>query len=213
MKTMKKLLSIVLAGLLILSVGGCKIEVKDTTEVQNAWEVLQPDGTILVDSFDYPSLKSFLHRTTEVKDYHIIIHSPGGVAVNCVAMMNRIADLQRQGAVITTEVLGMGLSGGALLFIMGDNRIIHDGAVLMFHSAGFVWSGERMNAKKLYKTGNPDMMPSGDFLSMLDDRFAKRMKELGLTDKEVEDWLYHEDANFMNAAEALELNLANGLIN
>lgn len=209
---MKKLMIMLMVVTMTLMVG-CKLELetKDVTEPTSAWDVLQPDGSLLITNFDMPDYTSFLQRTAEVKDYHIVIQSGGGNAANCLGMMNRISELQSLGAHITTEVHGIALSGGALIFIMGDTRIIHENAILMFHAAGVASYSERLNAKKLNKKADPMYLPLGDFLRMLDEKFQARLLELGLSEREVDGWLYHEDANFMGWEEALELNIANDL--
>jgi ATP-dependent protease ClpP protease subunit len=96
------------------------------------------NGKILVVNeikFDTPD---FLDFTSEDKNYHIIIQSPGGHARDTITMMQRIRDLQLEGYTITTECMQECYSGGAMVWLMGDHRIAHKGDLFMFHEAVMV---------------------------------------------------------------------------
>jgi ATP-dependent protease ClpP protease subunit len=214
--TMKKLLSLALAGLMTLTLIGCKIEIdaNDVTPQDGGnWEVLQEDGTIWIEGFDENALKSFMHRTSEVKDYHIVIQSGGGSCFNTVAMINRIQELQAQGAYITTETYGIAFSAGSYLFLTGDERIIHSGAGLMFHGCGLTSYGTRVDQRKLMNEGDkPDQMDMYDLLSDVDENFVNLLRRAGLEDNEIRDWMFGSDNNFMNWRDAVELNIATAWI-
>lgn len=207
---MKKLLMTAMAALTILLMG-CDFEVPSISlTVGDDWrpgDIVMTDGTILISDFDTTTIRNFLEATKEVKNYHIVLNTGGGQAFNCVTMINRIQYLQSQGAHITTEIIGYGMSAGTVVFLLGDERIVHTGAVLMLHGAGVTAYGERYGCKSDF----PDTAPDGmkEVLCMVDANFKELLLEkTDLTDEEVDKWLYGQDFNYMTAQEAFDLNLA-----
>jgi ATP-dependent protease ClpP protease subunit len=71
-------------------------------------------------------------------EYQIIVNSPGGRGFVCMSIVNHIKSLQEAGSKITTEVSGMASSAGAIIWIMGDARVVHSTDILMFHGIQFV---------------------------------------------------------------------------
>jgi ATP-dependent protease ClpP protease subunit len=72
------------------------------------------------------------------EEYQIIINSHGGRAFVCMSIAQHIRSLQDMGKKVTTEVSGMALSSGAILWIMGDIRIAHRNDVIMFHGVQMI---------------------------------------------------------------------------
>ena len=204
---MKKLIAGLIAGLMLLGVVGCKLEFNTEKTIQTN-HIVMPDGKILISDFDAMTIRNFLKATEEVKDYHILLNTGGGNAPNAITMINRIQNLQRQGAHITTETYGYALSAGAVVFLTGDTRIIHSGAMLMFHCSRVSSFGGVQTQK------TEDMEePMRDWLIMIDNNFAELLKEkTNLTDEEIDRWLFHEDSNFMSAEEAFKIKIATILV-
>ncbi|MFA9409579.1 MAG: hypothetical protein ACERKJ_12205, partial [Candidatus Dadabacteria bacterium] len=118
-----------------------------------------------------------------------------------------------EGFTITTETYGYAMSAGALIFTMGDRRIIHDGASIMFHGAGFDGYGGRQSLRSLILYGRtvlpPDRVKS---LELIDAKFESILYERTLMTKEdIKDWMYKLDANFMSAKKAMQLGVATEL--
>lgn len=153
---------------------------------------------------------SYLKALQKEQDYHIIIDSFGGSAFDTIAIINRISELQDKGFNITTEAYGYTLSGGAFIFIMGDDRIIHDGAALMFHGAGFDGQFGRVSLRDFVLTGKTDLaLDVVTALAIIDNKFAAEMHErLGFSYDDIVRWLYAGDYNYMTSDEALELGVA-----
>jgi ATP-dependent protease ClpP protease subunit len=126
-------------------------------------------------------------------------------------MINRIEELQTQGAHITTEIIGYGFSAGSFFFLLGDERIVHKGAILMFHGAGMQQGFTRMDAKKACNTEGQETLC--DVLTMLDDNVFNLLRnKTFMEEKDIQHWMYHEDFNFMSAEEAYKLNVATTII-
>jgi len=167
--------------------------------------IVFPPGILAGDAISY------LKALQDERNYHIIIDSFGGSAYDTIAIINRIAELQDKGFVITTEAYGYTLSGGALIFIMGDIRIIHSGATLMFHGAGFSGPyGNRKSLRDYVLKGKTDLaLAVVESLAILDNKFALELQErIGFSKDEIIRWLYALDYNYMSSAEALKLHVA-----
>lgn len=108
------------------------------------------DGRVYVHkSFQIDDDRKFLDALAEDKDYHIVIENDGGMTDILIPMRNRIKELQAKGYHITTEVNSRAISCGAFLWMLGDTRIAHETASLMFHQAGFYTGYGRIDFKDL----------------------------------------------------------------
>jgi len=72
------------------------------------------------------------------EEYQIIVNSHGGRAFVCLSIAQHIKSLQDMGKKVTTEVSGMALSAGAIIWMMGDIRIAHRNDVIMFHGVQMI---------------------------------------------------------------------------
>lgn len=72
----------------------------------------------------------------------IIINSPGGSAVEGLALFDYIQVLRRQGHVVTTTALGMAASMGGILLQAGDKRTMGREAYLLIHEVAFGAGGK-----------------------------------------------------------------------
>lgn len=205
---MKRLIAALLAGIMAMLMLGVNINIThiETPPVNPA--ILQL-GKILVTDFNEHNVVKFLNATNEIKDYHLIIQSSGGSVVHAIAMLNRIQDLQRQGAHVTTEVYGAAQSAGAYVFLAGDTRIIHSGAQLLYHGAGIMFAGERMDVKKMIEEGEPRNLPMTEHMTWADEMVMQMFRDkTTLTEKDIQHWMYFEDYNMMSSEEAFEINVA-----
>jgi ATP-dependent protease ClpP protease subunit len=206
----RKIVATALALVMTLVVG-CNFEFS-VGDSHSPGDIVMSDGKILLSDFDSITIRKFLEATKEVKDYHIILNTGGGSSLNCMTMINRIQRLQAQGAHITTEIIGYGMSAGTFVFLLGDERIVHEGSILLLHGAGDQVGYERLDARKVCAA------PEGreylcDFLNMLDQSVIDLLREKTImTDEEINDWLYFEDYNFMSADEAFDLNVATKIV-
>jgi ATP-dependent protease ClpP protease subunit len=210
----KRLLSWILAGVLIVAIGGCKITVDEQLSRKDAvLDVVREfkDGRVYFPkSIAGGGAIDHIMALQEDKDYHIIVDSFGGSAYDAIAIINRLQELQRDGFHITTESYGYAMSGGAFVFAAGDTRIAHTGGVFMIHGAGFKGYGGVRHSLRVYeRTGVWDREPYHlDILTILDTTFKSLFTNIGWSDREIKDWFYTDDNNFMSAEEALEMNLA-----
>ena len=197
-------------ALVMMLVVGCKIEIEHTdtnASMMPTGGIVMPSGKILISDFDSTTIRNFLIATEDLKDYHFIINTGGGSALNSTTMINRIEFLQNCGAHITTEIIGYGMSAGTFLFLMGDERIVHEGAVLMLHGAGVQQGYTRMNKKTACDAEGQEALC--DFLTILDQNVIDLLRQKTLmTDKDIDSWMYFDDYNFMDSEEAFELRLA-----
>jgi ATP-dependent protease ClpP protease subunit len=83
--------------------------------------------------------KSFMEfvevtKYAENQHFNLIIHTNGGDAWSTVGIINRMHELKERGCTFTTTTYAKAFSAGAYLWLEGDNRVIYEGATLMFHT-------------------------------------------------------------------------------
>ena len=191
----KRLISILLAlSLLVLPVyAGATFEALN--EGDNKVIVMHEDMQ-MEDFIQFMRLTS----NPTIKHYEILIHSPGGNAITCIAVMNRIRELQRQGITFTTRIYGTGMSAGSYIFMMGDERIVYEGGSLMFHTMraqikDYQWDNADQNIKNL--------------INRWDDYIRARFAEqTGMSKKSCEWWLDGGTAQFMSGETAYNVGIA-----
>ena len=138
-RDMKKLLALLLLGAALVF-GGCTAQNNSdlvrTTQVWTDDVDIQPDGAIIISGgVDEDTFKEFRALTLDGRDhYTIILMTNGGCGYNTIAIMNRIETLQKQGVKFTTYITGHGHSAGSYIFMMGDERIVNNGSVMMWHT-------------------------------------------------------------------------------
>ncbi len=133
----------------------------DAAGIQGNWldELLSQDfnltasGNVLVlDGPIYPGafgrLRELLTEYDEDAELRLDIHSPGGDAVEAVAMLN---DLLEDGRVKQTRVLGEAFSAASYLFLAADDRRMELGAVVGVHDAWGITIG---NARDMRESAN-----------------------------------------------------------
>jgi ATP-dependent protease ClpP protease subunit len=134
------------------------------------------------------------------KEYHIIINSPGGSGSVCNSILNHIQELKDSGAKITTEVSGQAFSAGALIWAMGDTRIVHKYDMLMFHAAAlYDPNGNRIPKEQIKDEG---------IILLIDTLNAKAVSVLEplIGRKKAEEMLIGE--TWLTGKQAFEMGLA-----
>jgi len=168
-------------------------------------------GTIMVHNAVYNSdFAEFYEATSHdgIDHYRIILHTPGGDAFSCTAIINRMLELQKKGIKFTTELYGMGMSAGSYIFMMGDERIVHQGAILMWHTI-------EAQIEQAKKDGQFVRVPENSMrmIRLLDNNIRRLFKRAtGMSDESVRYWLDGGGAQFMSALTAYNVGIATKLI-
>ena len=156
-------------------------------------------GKIVVSDSVYASDFFEFYVATEhkgVKHYHIMIHSPGGSPWATIGIINRILELKAKGVRFTTETYSTASSAGSYIFMMGDERIMHKGSVLMWHTME-AQGGHR------YK----------EWQKRCDNFIRKMFKRItGFSDKLVHAWLDSGKAQWMSCETAYNVGIATKII-
>ena len=135
-----------------------------------------------------------------IKHYTILIHSPGGNAITCIAITNRIRELQKRGVTFTTKLYGCGMSAGSFIFMLGNERIVYEDATLMFHTT-------RAQMSEFEWANMPPVLRTT--MERWDNRFRSILKKLtGMSDKSVAYWMDGGKAQFMSAKTAYNVGIA-----
>ena len=196
----KRLLSLLVAASLLLVPMTASATFEALNEGDNSVIVMH-EAMVMLDLIQFMRLTS----DPKIKHYEIIIHSPGGNAITCIAVMNRIMELKRQGVTFTTRTYGAAMSAGTYIFLMGDERIVHEAATLMFHSV--------QAQADTYQWANVD--PRTQSMIIRWDNFIRtRLKETtGMSDRSVKYWMDGGKSQYMSAETAFNVNVATDYIN
>ena len=134
---MKKLLACILGGLLLLGVFATPV----ASEMKTIQKIEKEDSKfvhLFVASLydeDYYDLVVATIGMKEGDHLKLTIMSPGGPALPMLAMLNHVESLKAKGVYVSTKVAGLAGSGGAMIWITGDTRIISKGDLMMFHTS------------------------------------------------------------------------------
>lgn len=167
-------------------------------------------GTILItgqlEEADFGKflMATFYNPEVIMNKYRVALHTPGGDAFACIAIMNRIRELQRrENVTFEIHVYGKACSAGTYIFMMGDTRVIHEGATLMFHTMQAQGTEyQRANLKK----DNPSFWNT---IVRMDNYITATIKKItGWTDKVVDWWMNGGKAQFMSAETAYNTGFA-----
>jgi len=208
---MIKYLKTIALALSFVFIAGCNFSFDyDNSKSKYRSLIEMPDGRLILPSgFSTGYARDFLIDIAEDRDYHFIIENFGGSAYDMITFVNRIQELQSKGYKITTETYGYAMSAGTTFFLLGDERILHSGASLMFHGAGMNGYGGRSSLK------NPESLQEFQRISLqlIDDEMIAILKEKTLmNDGEIQFWMYDLDYNFMSSKQAKKLNVATKII-
>jgi ATP-dependent protease ClpP protease subunit len=106
------------------------------------------EATLYLSTFDenkvtLAEILNELKELTPEDNINLIINSPGGFLNEGKSIINTI---ESTGALITTELLSDADSMAAIMFCIGDKRIVYENSSLMYHtfSGGYVGKGGEM---------------------------------------------------------------------
>ena len=193
----KKFLAVALLVATML-IAGCT-----TTPQKRYWDDPIPGLIVISGGISEMDFKSFYNQTLDpsIRKYHIVISTDGGCGYTTTGIVSRMQELKDRGVHITTEVYTKGFSAGSFMFMMGDTRIMHEGAQLMWHTivGQQVITNGRDMPRKFALTAVP-----------VDENIIRlASKNLPLVDPmTLETMLRWSGETFMTAREAFELGIA-----
>lgn len=195
---MKKLLACLTGALLLFSVAA--------TPVSSTIVISEKPCKILIDDFYTTSLTDLMKATQDLKagdTLHLYSQGPGGNAFVCVSIMDYILELKERGVHIVTEVMGLAASANALVWLLGDERIVHESDMVMLH--GVQMRNAYGNAIE-YK----DMKPAQKKIYLtLNHKFRQLLLDI-IRDTEKVNEIF-EDDKWYDGNEALDLGIATKL--
>lgn len=128
-----------------------------------------------------------LNRNKSAKSITVRINSPGGSAFDGIAIHNA---LKSHPAKVTTVAEGIAASAASLVFMAGDERLMHKSAALMIHDSSGITMG---NAKTHEKTMKELEKLDGAIASIYADKTGGDSNAIReLMDEDY--WMYGEDA-------------------
>jgi ATP-dependent protease ClpP protease subunit len=166
--------------------------------------ITKPPAIIYVSGTVYGStFVEFYEQTLDpsVRSYRVIINTAGGEGYATTGIVSRLQEMKDRGVHITTEVYSKAFSAGAFIFMMGDTRIVHQGAVLMWHT---IIGQQVITDGKELERQHRLMIPA------LDENII-RLSTKNLPDVDpmtLETMLRWSGETYMTAAEALQLGIA-----
>lgn len=125
---MKKLIACLLGGLMLLSVA--------VTPVASTQIISEKPCIVMIDDFYTISLVNLMKATKDLKagdTLHLYSQGPGGNAFVAVSMMNYLESLKAKGVYLKTTAMGLAASANALIWLMGDEREVHENDIVMLH--------------------------------------------------------------------------------
>ena len=134
---MKRLLICLMVLSLMLLSGGTRVAC-ETVPLEPHPDKIEVSHHLYVTSFYDSDFRDLVRWTEGLKsgdELKITIMSGGGPVVPLIAMVNYLEALKARGVHLTTEVAGMSMSAAAILWMMGDERIVHPHDYMMFHGA------------------------------------------------------------------------------
>ena len=198
----KKLL-VGLIGVMMLTISVCSPAPAQAEVVGVSPDTIAVDGKVHDTDF-----LQFYKLTIDpaIRHYTVILNTPGGNAWACVAIMNRMKQMKADGITFTTEVYSMAMSAGTYIFLMGDTRIMHDTATLMFH--GILAQQAPWQREALQK----DQPIEYNILARLDNYIMRMlMKQTGWTRRVANYWINGGTAQYMSATTAYNTGVATEL--
>ena len=197
---MKKALSFLIAACLILVLSFpafAKLERTGYREITVSEMMTIPDAV---------AFKKMMNENRHIKEWTIEIISGGGYTVSGITMYNIIKELQKQGVKFNTIVRGEADSMAAILFLVGDKRIVYEGAQVMFHKA---YQANRVTGVKITPPKGSDAEKA---LKLTNDFLINTLKVFYDNDIKKVDELLEKTTRY-SAKELHELGIATNYIN
>ena len=201
----------------VLSATNQKVEVKEN-QVNKSMEVHNPEGQLSNLSF-ISNGKAFvkifsglsvsdvtrlwndfviLENTTNIKEVHLFINSPGGDAFSGLALSDTIEAAKKKGFCITAHASGIIASAAVPVFAVCNIRIASAGTIFMVHEAAiWKWPGRETAS---------DIRTQNKMMNMLAERYRKYLTDNSKVDDAV--WKEMETATtWFTAKEAMDFGL------
>ena len=209
-REMKKFLALLLLGAALVF-GGCTVSspniIVRTIEIDDSDVDIQADGAIIISGgVDEDTFKEFRSLTLDGRDhYTIILMTNGGCGYNTVAIMNRIETLQKQGVKFTTYITGHGHSAGSYIFMMGDERIVNNGSVMMWHTM----NGQlKHDNRKIPEERQAYMLYMDEYVV---NKFRERFPHI--KEEWIKETFWDSGMSFMTATSAKLMGIATKIVN
>ncbi len=148
------------------------------------------------------NLSKQLEELTDVNEIHVFINSYGGEVAEGLAIYNA---LKRHKAKVRTIVDGFACSIASVIFMAGDERIMHEASLLMIHNA---WTWTEGNANELRKAADDlDKITQASINAYKANSTLSEEEIKELLDNE--SWLLPEEAIEYGFATAIEQSSTN----
>lgn len=100
-------------------------------------KVIGDTGHLIISKINSEQMRGFLGYLDShgIKKAVIELYSPGGNAVETIRIVSLIRSWQNGGGKVETRLYGAAVSGGFMVFISGDVRLVDRYAHLMWHAA------------------------------------------------------------------------------
>jgi ATP-dependent protease ClpP protease subunit len=190
---MKKILGILLA--LAISLG-----IATTAQSEIQWD--NPDRVIVYDEIAGTDWLVFMKGLddTRTQPLRVIIDSWGGDADSAIIIAGELLKLKRE---VITEVYVFAASGGAIIFIAGDKRIVHSTGQVFLHDMGY-YSG--VTGKDI----TDKMSPEEQEVIKISNEWMYELihSATGLSIKQIQQMVNGREGVMFNADECINLGLA-----
>lgn len=206
---MKKLLAALVLSVVLLF--GCQ-KAPEVNQLKNDWTESRPGTIFITGNISDTDFQKFYNETSyDLKSYRIILNTNGGEAMACVGIMQRIMELQSQGVHITTEVYSKAYSAGAFIWMMGNERIMHEASSLMWHTMVSQMDHDGKHFPSLPKSKRYDRK---EVFFGLDNWVFERAKMMlpNVDPMTLETMLMHTGMTFIMAETAFEMGMVDLLV-
>jgi len=139
-----------------------------------------------------------LFETTDIREIHLFINSPGGDAFQGLALADEIERAQRIGFKVTAHASGVIASAAVPVFAVCDVRLAALGTIFMVHEAAvWKWPGRETAS---------DIRSQNELMTMLSERYRKILAAHSNID--VQKWCDKErETTWFSAEQAKEWGL------
>ena len=180
----------------VSSVTDSSVKIKESDSINKSMEVSNPDGKLSQLSFiangkafvkifsglsvaDVTRLWNdivFLEETTNVREVHIFINSPGGGAFDGLALADEIQRAQKHGFKMIAHASGIVASAAVPVLAVCRPRYAARGTIFMVHEAAlWKWPGRETAS---------DIKSQNELMDMLRSRYIKKMVDNSKLSKE-----------------------------
>jgi ATP-dependent protease ClpP protease subunit len=145
------------------------------------------------------------------EEIRIIINSSGGMSDVAKVIVDETDKYKRKGYKIITEIYSHAGSAAAIIFLMGDERIMHSTAYIYFHDSGFA------DPTRNYKDVTDKVCAEDPFMCKtlaVDNHYMHSIfaKVTGCSVKEAKKLFNGREGRYFTAKEAMEHGIANKLL-